>query len=68
MKGFVTACWLAGVGVANLANAFITPLYSMVTPAAYFACLTLASIPVCLAFYWVAKTFNRTSPVSVEGA
>lgn len=59
MKGFVTACWLAGVGVANIVNAFITPLYSFTTPDVYFAGLTLAAIPVCLAFYAVAKTFNR---------
>lgn len=63
MKGFVTGCWLAAVGFANVAAIFIAPLYSepWMTPAKYFGGTALAAIPVCIAFYWVAKRFNERS-------
>ncbi|MBL9123611.1 MAG: MFS transporter [Planctomycetaceae bacterium] len=63
MKGFVTGCWLAAVGCANIAAMFIAPLYSKpwMTPGLYFGGTALAAIPVCLAFYWVAKNFNEQS-------
>jgi POT family proton-dependent oligopeptide transporter len=61
MKGFVTGCWLAAVGFANIAAIFIAPLYSKpwMTPGLYFGGTALAAIPVCIAFYFVARIFNR---------
>lgn len=61
MQGFVTGCWLAAVGFANIAAIFIAPLYSepWMTPGLYFGGTALASIPVCAAFYFVAGVFNR---------
>jgi dipeptide/tripeptide permease len=61
MKGFVTGCWLAAVGCANVAAIFVAPLYSKdwMTPGLYFGATALAAIPVCVAFYFVALAFNR---------
>lgn len=60
MKSFITACWLATVGFANLViNAPITQLYPLVEPGVYFAALAAAMAIVTVAFIPVAARFNR---------
>ncbi len=63
LKGFVTGCWLMTVFLGNILNAQLTPLYSHpgVQPGWYFGGLTLVLALVALAFYFVARRFNRTS-------
>ena len=68
MKGFITACWLLTVGIANLAiNAPVTRLYPTTkgseglikTPFGYFSLLTVTMLVVSVAFVFVARGFNR---------
>jgi POT family proton-dependent oligopeptide transporter len=60
MKSFVTGCWLAVVGCANLfINAPITRLYPTMAPGVYFAILGAAVLLVVVAFLPVAAKFNR---------
>jgi POT family proton-dependent oligopeptide transporter len=67
MKGFITACWLLTVGIANLViNAPLTRLYPadepgfhFPTPTSYFAALTGMMLVVSVAFVFVARQFNR---------
>ncbi|MDY3555155.1 MFS transporter [Gemmata sp. JC717] len=60
MKSFVTGCWLAVVGLANLViNAPITQLYQYMTPSAYFAMLGGAMVVVIVVFIPIAAQFNR---------
>jgi len=60
MTGFVTACWLLTVALANwLINAPITLLYTRMQPMAYFAMLTAIMVVVATAFVFVARRFNR---------
>jgi POT family proton-dependent oligopeptide transporter len=68
MKGFITACWLLTVGIANLAiNAPVTRLYPSDEPGvhfptatSYFGVLTITMLIVSAAFVFVAKKFNRS--------
>jgi solute carrier family 15 oligopeptide transporter 1 len=61
MTGFVTACWLLTVFLANLLiNAPITRLYPVMQPVAYFGMLTLIMLVVSVAFVFVARRFNRS--------
>ncbi len=60
MKGFVTACWLATVGFANLLiNAPVTQLYSKLEPGVYFSGLALMVAVITIVFYFVGKNFNK---------
>lgn len=60
MKSFVTACWLVTVGCANLfINAPITRLYPKMEPGVYFAMLAGGAMVVTVAFFFVARRFNR---------
>jgi solute carrier family 15 (oligopeptide transporter), member 1 len=70
MTGFVTACWLLTVGLANLLiNAYVTRRYTDMQPMHYFAMLTTAMVVVTLAFVFIARRFNRAAPQSeVTGA
>ncbi|MFN4260011.1 MAG: oligopeptide:H+ symporter [Gemmataceae bacterium] len=62
MTGFVTACWLLTVALANLLiNAPITRLYPVMQPMAYFAMLTVTIAVVSVAFVIVAKRFNSSA-------
>jgi POT family proton-dependent oligopeptide transporter len=62
MTGFVTGCWLAAVGFANLAiNAPVTQLYTKMQPLLYFGMLAAGMVVVSVAFHFVAKRFNRAS-------
>jgi len=63
MTGFVTACWLLTVGLANLLiNAYVTRQYTVMQPMHYFAMLTVAMVVVTLAFVFIARRFNRAAP------
>lgn len=69
MKSFVAACWLLTVFFGNLFNAQITPLYGAtieslglhLTPGNYFLGFALADIPITLAFFLIARQFNRSA-------
>jgi POT family proton-dependent oligopeptide transporter len=60
MTGFVTACWLLTVGMANLfINASVTRLYTVMQPSAYFGMLGVTLAVVTALFFVVARQFNR---------
>lgn len=67
MKGFITACWLLTVGIANLLiNAPFTRLYPSTEPglhfataSGYFLFLTGTMVLVTILFVFVARQFNR---------
>jgi proton-dependent oligopeptide transporter, POT family len=69
MKGFVTACWLVVVGMANLfVNTPVSRLYPSTEPGwhfesagGYFGMLTIAMLVVTGAFFFVARRFNKTA-------
>jgi POT family proton-dependent oligopeptide transporter len=65
MSGFVTACWLLTVGMANLfINAPVTRLYTVMQPMAYFAMLGGVLLAVSIAFIFVARMFNAVTAES----
>lgn len=67
MTGFVTACWLLTVSLANLLiNAPITRLYTQMQPAAYFGMLTGIMVVVSIAFLFQARRFNRGQPATAS--
>ena len=60
MTGFVTACWLLTVGLANFfINAPVTRLYTSMQPVTYFAMLAGTLLFVGVAFVFVARRFNQ---------
>jgi dipeptide/tripeptide permease len=61
MKSFVTACWLLTVFFGNIFNAQITHFYGKdkLLPGPYFGLLALMMVPVGLAFFFIARRFNR---------
>jgi POT family proton-dependent oligopeptide transporter len=60
MTGFVTACWLLTVGMANLfINAPVTRVYTVMQPMAYFGMLAGVLVVVTVLFILVARQFNR---------
>jgi solute carrier family 15 (oligopeptide transporter), member 1 len=60
MKGFITACWLLTVAVANwFINAPIAGLYPSMHPCNYFLVLTGAGLLVAILFIPVSRRFNR---------
>jgi dipeptide/tripeptide permease len=67
MTGFVTACWLVTVGLANLViNAPVTRMYTQMQPMAYFAMLAGTLFVVSIAFIFMAKRFNAQSPEAAK--
>jgi POT family proton-dependent oligopeptide transporter len=63
MTGFVTACWLLTVSLANLLiNAPITRMYTKMQPMAYFAMLSGAMLVISIAFVFMARRFNAQNP------
>ncbi|QVL32287.1 oligopeptide:H+ symporter [Telmatocola sphagniphila] len=60
MKSLITGCWLATVGVANLAiNAPITGYYPEMRPGVYFTMLTIMMLVVAFAFLFIVKFVNK---------
>lgn len=60
MKGFITACWLLTVAIANwFINAPIADLYPEMHPGNYFLMLAGAGLAVAAVFVPVSKRFNR---------
>ena len=60
MKGLITACWLAVVGIANLAvNAPLAKPYAMMTPAVFFGMQIAIMVAVIVSFFFIARRFNR---------
>jgi dipeptide/tripeptide permease len=60
MKGFITACWLFTVFVANaFINAPIAGLYPAMHPGQYFLMLAVAGLIVAALFVPVSRRFNR---------
>jgi dipeptide/tripeptide permease len=67
MKGLITACFLLTNFFGNLLNGFVTPFYSKVndlgdrimTPTQYFGLQAIVALVTVIAFYFVAKPFNR---------
>jgi POT family proton-dependent oligopeptide transporter len=67
MTGFVTACWLMTVGMANLfINAPVTRLYTAMPPVYYFSGLAGTLFVVTIAFFFVAIPFNRAAAKADE--
>lgn len=59
MKGFITACWLLTVFIANaFINAPIADLYPEMHPGDYFLMLAGAGVLVALVFIPVSRRFN----------
>jgi POT family proton-dependent oligopeptide transporter len=62
MTGFVTACWLVTVGMANLfINAPVTQLYPTMPPVYYFSGLSGTLLIVTVLFFFVARQFNQAA-------
>lgn len=60
MKGFITACWLLTVALANwFINAPIADLYPSMHPGNYFLMLAGVGLVVALVFLPVSRRFNR---------
>ncbi len=60
MKGFITACWLAVVGVANLfVNAPLKWPYETLSASAFFGMQLGIMAAVIASFYFIARRFNR---------
>jgi solute carrier family 15 (oligopeptide transporter), member 1 len=60
MKGFITACWLLTVAIANwFINAPIAGLYPAMHPGNYFLLLAGAGLLVAVLFIPVSMKFNR---------
>ena len=64
MKSFVTAMWLAVVGIANLViNAPLTRLYSSMSPAVYFGLLAVGLVVVAMIFARVSRSVTDEATV-----
>jgi solute carrier family 15 (oligopeptide transporter), member 1 len=68
MTGFVTACWLLTVGMANLLiNAPVARVYTVMQPMAYFGMLGGTLLVVSVAFFFIAIQFNKVvKPAAVD--
>jgi POT family len=67
MKGFITACWLFTVFVANaFINAPIAGLYPAMHPGHYFLLLAGAGLVVAALFIPVSRRFNRAMKEAKE--
>lgn len=64
MKSFVTACWLLTVFVGNIIAAQLTRLYEQrLSPGNYFALNAVMMLAIAVAFFVIARRFNRESAV-----
>ena len=69
LSGFVTACWLATVGLANLAiNKPVSGLYATMTPSDYFLMLAVAGAVVTVLFIPVARRFDLMLALKARNA
>jgi len=60
MKSFITAVWLAVVGIANFAvNTPLAYPYRVLSPTAFFGLQIGIMAAVILSFYFIARRFNR---------
>lgn len=67
MKSFITACFLLTIFSGTLINSQVTPLYSkldangvkLYSPTQYFGVQMVICILAVIAFYFIAKPFNR---------
>ena len=60
MKGFVTGCWLAAVGLGNLViNVPFTQMYPYLSPMNYFLILAASVAVVFVVYLPIASKFNR---------
>ncbi|MGL6096063.1 MAG: hypothetical protein ACRC7O_09740, partial [Fimbriiglobus sp.] len=67
MKGFITACWLLTVFVANMfINAPIADLYPAMHPGNYFLMLAVVGLVVAGLFVPVSRRFNRSMAESAR--
>jgi dipeptide/tripeptide permease len=76
MKGFVTACFLVPIGLADLANILIAPSYGessdpsilpKLAPGPYFAIMAAMVLLAAIGFYFVGRRFDKsraTNPVT----
>lgn len=65
MKGFITACWLLTVAIANwFINAPIASLYPSMHPGNYFSFLAVVGLVVAGLFVPVSQRFNRAMAAS----
>ncbi len=65
MKGFITACWLLTVAVANwFINAPIAGLYTTMHPGNYFLMLAGVGLVVAVLFIPVSMKFNKAMAAS----
>ena len=65
MKGFITACWLLTVALANwFINAPIADLYPAMHPGNYFLMLAGIGLVVAFLFIPVSRRFNRAMAAS----
>lgn len=66
MKGFVTACFLVTNALGNLINMQYAKLYNTrLTPEQFFALDAAFCVGAAVAFFFVARQFNRGNPPAV---
>lgn len=69
MQGFLTAVWLASVGLGNLViNVPVTALYAHIPPGDYFLLLTGMMVAVIVVFFFVARWFERQMAAEARAA
>jgi POT family proton-dependent oligopeptide transporter len=59
MKSFVTGCFLATVGIANLLNVPISRLYGLLGPGLFFAVMAATMVVFAVGIIPVGRAFNR---------
>ncbi|MGD8921757.1 MAG: peptide MFS transporter [Candidatus Zixiibacteriota bacterium] len=59
MKSMITGIWLFTVFVGDALAAWFSRLYTQTTPGTYFGGMTIMIAGVTVAFYYVAKRFER---------
>jgi POT family proton-dependent oligopeptide transporter len=63
LKGFVTGCFLATIGLADLINGPVSQLYgTRFGPGNFFALTAAMVLAASVAFWFVGRRFNRTAP------
>jgi POT family proton-dependent oligopeptide transporter len=59
MKSFVTGCFLATVGIANLLNMPISQLYAPLGPGPFFALMAVLMVVFAVGLIPIGRKFNR---------
>ena len=59
MKGFVTACFLLTISVADFLNIPWTAMYGPLAPGPFFGITALVVLAAAVAFVFVGKQFER---------